>query len=235
MFTNSHICNAIHTVVSEYLKVQCLRVALEKVAISVCSSSADTEIEVVIRAENEEQYTQAQVGIMMALSNDLPHFLPAYIIKGLRITVVQRQVMKREPIKKEESKMYIPEVVEIIHRESKRGEMFTVVWKDETTTTVKLKEGEESSEYTAYLYALGKKIFKDKGEARAFIKEKKKVFEDRVEQKRIAKERKLKAKQLQREMEESDVADISDLVYGEMFVAPALISRSVFKKNKGDK
>ena len=58
MFTNSHICNAIHTVVSEYLKVQCHRVALERVAISVCSSSADTEIEVIIRAENEEQYKQ---------------------------------------------------------------------------------------------------------------------------------------------------------------------------------
>lgn len=231
MFTNSHICNAIHTVVSEYLKVQCHRVALERVAISVCSSSADTEIEVIIRAENEEQYKQAQEGIMKAISNDLPHFLPAYVIAGLHIIVVQRQAIKREPIKKEESKMYIPEVVEIIHRESKRGEMFTVVWKDETSTTVKLADGDVSDEYTAYLYALGKKLFKDKGEARAFIREKKKVFEDRVEQKRIAKERKLKAKQLQREMEESDVADISDLVYEDMFVAPALISRSVFRKN----
>ena len=40
--------------------------------------------------------------------------------------------------------MNIPEVKEIIHRKSKRGEFFTVVWSDNVKTTVKLMEGEKS-------------------------------------------------------------------------------------------
>lgn len=47
--------------------------------------------------------------------------------------------------------MYIPEVKEIVHRESKRGEFFTVIWKDNTQTTVKLMGGDTSDEYTAFL------------------------------------------------------------------------------------
>ena len=129
--------------------------------------------------------------------------------------------------------MFIPEVKEIIHRESNRGEFFTVKWSDNTSTTVKLMEGEKSDEYSAFVYALGKKLFEDKGKARAFIEEKKKVFEDKVAYKTAEKERKRKAMQLQKEIEQGDVADISDLVYKDMFVAPCLISRSVFKKNKG--
>lgn len=134
--------------------------------------------------------------------------------------------------KKEEERMYIPEVVEIIHRKSNRGEFFTVKWKDNTSTTVKLAEGETSDEYTAFLYALGKKIFSDKGTARNFVRAKKKVFEDRMEQKSYEKQRKRKEQALRQSLEHEDIADISGMVYDEMFVAPCLVSRAVFKRNR---
>ena len=79
--------------------------------------------------------------------------------------------------------MYIPEVKEIIHRESLKGEFFTVVWSDDVQTTVRLAEGDESDEYLAFLYALGKRLFKDKGRARQFIRARKQVFENRVAKK----------------------------------------------------
>ena len=78
--------------------------------------------------------------------------------------------------------MYIPNVEKIIHKKSNRGEFFSVIWEDNTKTTVKLAEGEESDEYTAFCYALCKKLFNDKGKVRELIKEKKKVFEYEVEQ-----------------------------------------------------
>lgn len=74
-------------------------------------------------------------------------------------------------------------VAKIIHRTSPRGEFFKVVWADNTETTVKLAEGDTSDEYTAFLFCLGKRIFKDKGKAREFIRAKKQVFEDEVERK----------------------------------------------------
>lgn len=74
-------------------------------------------------------------------------------------------------------------VAKIIHRTSPRGDFFKVVWADNTETTVKLAEGDTSDEYTAFLYCLGKRMFKDKGKAREFIRAKKQVFEDEVERK----------------------------------------------------
>lgn len=133
---------------------------------------------------------------------------------------------------REEKHMYIPEVNEIRHTKSKRGEFFTVIWKDNTQTTVKLMEGDTSDEYTAYLYALGKKLFGDKGTARKFVREKKKVFEDRMAEKSAEKARQRKAKALQQSLEAEDVADISGIVYEDMFVAPCLVSRAVFRRNK---
>lgn len=180
-----------------------------------------------VRIDTSPEYIERTKSVMSDfLQKTLMKYCPKEILEEYPIVVV--------PINnsKEKIKMYIPVVKEIIHRKTKKGELFTVMWGDDTTTTVKLKEGESSDEYSAFLYALGKKLFEDKGKARAFIKEKKKVFEDRIECKRAEKERKLKAKQLQKEMESSDVADISDLVYQDMFVAPALISRSIFRKNK---
>lgn len=128
--------------------------------------------------------------------------------------------------------MYIPEVKEIIHRKTKRGEVFTVAWTDNTYTTVKLMEGEKSDEYSAYLYALGKKIFGDKGKGRAFVKEKKKVFEDRVEKKSFEKQRKREEQALRQSLEAEDIADISGIVYEDMFVAPCLVSKAVFRRNR---
>ena len=129
--------------------------------------------------------------------------------------------------------MYIPEVREIIHRESKRGEFFTVVWSDNVQTTVKLAEDEQSDEYTAFLYALGKRLFGDKGTARKFVKAKKKVFEDRMAIKSHENLMKRKSQALKKSLEREDVADISGLVYNEMFVAPCLVSKAVFRRNMG--
>lgn len=128
--------------------------------------------------------------------------------------------------------MYIPDVKEIIHRKSKRGEFFTVVWSDNVQTTVKLAEGEQSDEYTAFLYALGKRIFGNKGIAREFVRNKKQVFEDRMFTKSYEKQRKRKAQALQQSLNAEDVADISGIVYDEMFVAPCLVSKAVFRRNR---
>ena len=127
--------------------------------------------------------------------------------------------------------MYVPEVEEIIHRKSERGEFFTVKWSDKTTTTVKLCEGEQSDEYTAYLYALGKKLFSNKGKARAYVKEKKKVFEDRVA-KKSEENRRHREQQAAQQALGAVFEDIADEVYYTGFVAPCMVSKSVFKKNK---
>lgn len=130
------------------------------------------------------------------------------------------------------------EVEKIIHRTSKRGEVFTVVWTDGTSTTVKKAEGEVSDEYTAFCYALGKRIFEDKGTARAYIAEKKKVFEDEVAKKSEAKKQRIRAKALQKqyEAEHGEECDedevIKAVVYEGMFVPPCLVSKGVFRRNQ---
>lgn len=125
--------------------------------------------------------------------------------------------------------MYMPDVREIIHRKSDRGEFFTVKWSDDTSTTVKLREGEQSDEYSAFLYAVGKKMFKDKGKARKYIRQKKNVFEDRVAERTAERERIRQERAFQKAL---DSADIPSKVYEEMFVASGLISKSVFRKHK---
>lgn len=131
-----------------------------------------------------------------------------------------------------ENKVYIPEVEKIIHRKSLRGEFFSVVWSDNTKTTVKLAEGEVSDDYTAYLYALGKKIFEDKGKAREFIKAKKKVFEDEVAERQYNLDKRRRIMAIEQSLNaRADFEDIEAEVYGNMFVAPALVSKSVFRKH----
>lgn len=129
----------------------------------------------------------------------------------------------------------VPNVVEIIHRKSNRGEFFTVVWADDTKTTVKLMEGDTSDDYTAFIFALGKKIFGDKGRGRKYVHEKKQNFEDRMARKSHEKAMQRKAaqfNQLMNKFDEDDLDDIEDEIYGSMFVAPALISKQLFKRNK---
>lgn len=135
-------------------------------------------------------------------------------------------------LEREENRMYIPEVTEIRHTKSKRGEFFTVIWRDNTQTTVKLMEGETSDEYTAYLYALGKKLFENKGEGRKFVREKKKVFEDRMAKKSAEKARQRREQAMRQSLEAEDLPDISGQVYDAMFVAPCMVSRAMFKRNK---
>lgn len=135
---------------------------------------------------------------------------------------------------KEESIMTPLAVEKIIHRKSGRGEFFTVVWTDHTTTTVKRAEGEVSDDYSAFCYALGKKIFNDKGTAREFIAEKKKVFEDEVAKKSEAKKHRIRAKAMQKQYEAECEDDevIKAFVYEEGFVPPCLISKGLFRRNK---
>ena len=134
----------------------------------------------------------------------------------------------------EDKNMFVPEVKKIIHRTSNRGEFFTVVWRDNTTTTVKLMEGETSDDYTAFLYALGKKMFGDKGKGRAFVREKKEVFEEEVRQKSKEKQALRRRQAIQQSLDSEDLDDLGEEVYGAMFVAPALIPKKMFKKNRGN-
>ena len=152
---------------------------------------------------------------------------------------IHRDERKQEPVSgvatkvkdkiKEETKVkpfiVIPEVEEIIHRKSNRGEFFTVVWTDKTKTTVKLMEGEESDDYSAFMYCVGKKMFKDKGEARKFITEKKEVFENRMAE--ISEKRaEFKA------MKNFENAVLSDPDFSEELV-PVMVSRDIFRRNRG--
>ena len=119
----------------------------------------------------------------------------------------------------------IPEVEEIIHRKSDRGEFFTVVWADNTKTTVKLMEGEESDDYSAFMYCVGKKMFADKGVARRFIADKKAVFENRMAE--ISEKRaEFKA------MKNFENAVLNDPDFPEEIV-PVIVSRDIFRRNRG--
>lgn len=135
---------------------------------------------------------------------------------------------------KEEDTMFVPEVKKIIHRTSDRGEFFTVVWRDDTTTTVKLMEGETSDDYTAFLYALGKKMFGDKGQGRAFVREKKEVFEEEMRQKTKEKKALRRRQAIQQSLDSENYEDYEDTVYGAMFISSGVIPkpRKMFKKNK---
>lgn len=108
-------------------------------------------------------------------------------------------------------------VKEIIHQKNtKRGEVFTVRWTDGTNTAVRLMDGDTSDEYVAFLFALGKRIFENKGNGRQFVRSKKAIFEERMEEQRRKKE------------EEVDV----DYEVEEDIVIPLIISKGIFKKNQ---
>ena len=155
-----------------------------------------------------------------------PNIIPE--VQPNNVSLAQRLGYYQENKEREEKRMYIPEVNEIRHTKSKRGEFFTVIWKDNTQTTVKLMEGDTSDEYTAYLYALGKKLFENKGEGRKFVREKKKVFEDRVAKKSAEKARQRR----EQAMPHLEVENIFGQVYDDMFVSPCLISRAMFRRNQ---
>ena len=86
-------------------------------------------------------------------------------------------------------------------------------------------EGEESDDYSAFMYCVGKKMFKDKGEARKFITEKKEVFENRMAE--ISEKRaEFKA------MKNFENAVLSDPDFSEELV-PVMVSRDIFRRNRG--
>lgn len=138
--------------------------------------------------------------------------------------------------KEENTMMTIPEVKEIIHRTSKRGEFFTVKWADNTQTTVKRMEGDVSDEYTAFLYALGKKLFGDKGAARKYITDKKQVFETRVEKEATDHRRQRREAALEQSLraegyEPLDDDELSAVVYAQGMV-PAALFMSTGRPNR---
>lgn len=138
--------------------------------------------------------------------------------------------------KEENTMMTVPEVKEIIHRTSKRGEFFTVKWADNTQTTVKRMEGDVSDEYTAFLYALGKKLFGDKGAARKYITDKKQVFENRVEKEAADHRRQRREAALEQSLraegyEPLDDDELSAVVYAQGMV-PAALFMSTGRPNR---
>ena len=137
----------------------------------------------------------------------------------------------------EEEIMATLNVEKIIHRTSPRGEFFKVVWADGTDTTIKLAEGDTSDEYTAFLYCLGKRLFKDKGKAREFIRGKKKVFEDEVAAKSALNRVKRLESNLMRDVEEEEELVRNGLIpitsVGFIPVpTSALSSKSIYRRNQ---
>ena len=132
--------------------------------------------------------------------------------------------------------LFVLDVVEIIHRTSKRGEFFTVKWADNTSTTVKLMEGDTSDEYTAFMFAVGKKMFGDKGKGREFVHNKKEVFESRVAMESSKKEVLRRRAALEQSLAtDTEFDDIPEAVYRMGFVPAAMFqfqtgTRRKFKK-----
>ena len=123
----------------------------------------------------------------------------------------------------------IPEVKEIIHNTSKKkGEVFTVVWADNTETSVKLMEGDTSDEYVAFMYCMSIKMFGSKGDCKKYIKEKKQVFSDRVER---------RSQELKSNRERKKLAEITkkEVPYSGGLIVPQLSTSSMFKRNGGNK
>lgn len=196
----------------------------------------EEEVEILLKIPRDKSWVVEHIKTRItAFTKELIGRRCCLTLRNIRVNII---VQLLEPMKvaikveREDKTMFIPEVNEIRHTKSKRGEFFTVIWRDNTQTTVKLMEGDTSDEYTAYLYALGKKLFENKGEGRKFVREKKKVFEDRMAKKSAEKQRQRRAQALQQSLEAEDLPDISQQVYGEMFVAPCLISKSVFRRNR---
>ena len=127
-------------------------------------------------------------------------------------------------------------VEKIIHRTSPRGEFFKVVWADGTDTTVKLAEGDTSDDYTAFLYCLGKRLFKDKGKAREFIRGKKKVFEDEVAAKSALNRVKRLESNLMRDLDEEEFVRNGLIPITSVGFVPvstsALSSTSIYRRNQ---
>lgn len=211
----------VHLIVKEDVaKANYFRVLLQRIAQVILHYCGDYEHSVKI--EFGVKVDKAPELIKMNITTAEENYIKEDVNKLMEVSKVMRDFV-------------VPNVVEIIHRKSNRGEFFTVVWADDTKTTVKLMEGDTSDEYTAFMFALGKKIFGDKGNARKFVREKKQNFEDRMAKKsheKAMQKKQAQFNQLMNSLEEDDFDDIEDEIYGQMFVAPAMISKKLFKRNK---
>ena len=121
----------------------------------------------------------------------------------------------------------VPEVKEIIHNISKKkGEVFTVVWADNTETSVKLMKGDTSDEYVAFMYCVSIKMFGSKGDCKKYVKEKKQVFSDRIERR----SQELKSNRERKKLEQISKKEVP---YAGGLIVPQLSASSMFKKNGG--
>lgn len=163
------------------------------------------------------------------------------ICEPVKMTIAEENYCKEDvnklmEVNKAMRDFVVPKVVEIIHRKSNRGEFFTVVWADDTKTTVKLMEGDTSDEYTAFLFALGKKLFENKGVGRKFVQKKKEVFEQRIAMQSI--ENAVRKQELnyshncQFDLDEEDMDYFK--MYGNRFMSPEILTRALFKRNRRD-
>lgn len=129
--------------------------------------------------------------------------------------------------KEVDNMLSVPEVKEIIHNISKKkGEVFTVVWADNTETSVKLMEGDTSDEYVAFMYCVSIKMFGSKGDCKKYIKDKKQVFSDRVERR----SQELKSNRERKKLEQISKKEVP---YAGGLIVPQLSTSSMFKKNGG--
>lgn len=129
--------------------------------------------------------------------------------------------------KEVDNMLSVPEVKEIIHNISKKkGEVFTVVWADNTETSVKLMKGDTSDEYVAFMYCVSIKMFGSKGDCKKYVKEKKQVFSDRVERR----SQELKSNRERKKLEQISKKEVP---YAGGLIVPQLSTSSMFKKNGG--
>ena len=129
--------------------------------------------------------------------------------------------------KEVDNMLSVPEVKEIIHNISKKkGEVFTVVWADNTETSVKLMKGDTSDEYVAFMYCVSIKMFGSKGDCKKYVKEKKQAFSDRIER---------RSQELKNNRERKKLEQISkkEVPYAGGLIVPQLSASSMFKKNGG--
>ena len=154
----------------------------------------------------------------------------------INATILMSDIDKLIEKEKETMPTIMPKVVEIIHRTSRRGELFTVRWSDNTSTTVKRHDPDVSDEYSAFLFALGKKIFGNKGNARKFIAEKKAIFENRVAADSARQAEQKARMNMEKNPPKSMIYGYVLPVFDEDEVPPCcveeMVSRAIFKKNR---
>lgn len=227
---------------NEVLKIANIRMYKESFKYSVVSGVRFSDLKVAVninifdvqcesgRFFKFKDYIKAvveQAELELIEKNLFPNLYGLEVCINIAVPVECSHVDIEIKFKEVDNMLSVPEVKEIIHNISKKkGEVFTVVWADNTETSVKLMEGDTSDEYVAFMYCVSIKMFGSKGDCKKYVKEKKQVFSDRIERR----SQELKSNRERKKLEQISKKEVP---YAGGLIVPQLSASSMFKKNGG--